>query len=42
MKRILHALTGQSGQSIKFAAFVGENFAGTPQHIHSAPLTMGN
>ena len=32
----------QTGQSIKFAAFVGENFAGTPQHIRSAPLTVRN
>ena len=32
----------QSGQSIKFAAFVGEDFAKTTQHICSEPLTVRN
>ncbi len=30
----------QSGRSIKFAAFVGEDFTRTPQHIQSVPLTV--
>lgn len=27
----------QSGKSVNFAAFVGENFAKAPQHIQSTP-----
>ena len=30
----------QSGKSITFAAFVGEDFAKTPQYIRSAPLPV--
>jgi hypothetical protein len=29
-----------SGKSVRFAAFVGDAFAGTPQYIQSAPLTV--
>lgn len=29
-----------SGQNVKFAAFVGEDFASTPQHLQSDPVTV--